>query len=87
MKEKFRTEVKEMAQKAKEASHQLAQVSTEQKNKALFEMAEEMERRQDQLIAENQRDLGLGEKAHLSPAMMDRLRVTLRSFRDGRGTS
>jgi len=72
----FSAEVKEMAQKAKRASHQLAQVSTEQKNKALFEMAEEMERSQDQLIAENQKDLGLGEKAHLSPAMMDRLRLT-----------
>jgi glutamate-5-semialdehyde dehydrogenase len=72
----FRTEVKEMAQKAKRASRQLAQVSTEQKNKALFEMAEEMERSKDQLIAENQKDLGLGEKAHLSPSMMDRLRLT-----------
>jgi len=72
----FSAEVKEMAQKAKRASHQLAQVSTEQKNKALFEMAEEMERSQDQLIAENQKDLGLGEKVHLSPAMMDRLRLT-----------
>lgn len=72
----FRAEVKEMAQKAKRAAHQLAQVSTEQKNKALFEMAEEMERSQDQLIAENQKDLGLGEKAHLSSAMMDRLRLT-----------
>jgi len=78
MKEKqdFRAEVTEMAQKARRASHELAQASTEQKNRALFEMAEEMERSQDQLIAENQKDLGLGEKARLSPAMMDRLGLT-----------
>jgi glutamate-5-semialdehyde dehydrogenase len=76
MKENFKAEMKEMARKAKEASQQLAQVSTDQKNNALFEMAEELERSQDQLIEENQKDLGAGEKAHLSSAMVDRLRLT-----------
>jgi glutamate-5-semialdehyde dehydrogenase len=76
MKANFRTEIEEMAQRAKGASYQLAQVSAERKNRALFEMAEETERSQDQLIAENQKDLRLGEKAHLSSAMMDRLKLT-----------
>ena len=47
MKEKmdFRTGVKEMAGRAKEASRQLAQLSTDVKNKALLEMAEDLERK------------------------------------------
>jgi glutamate-5-semialdehyde dehydrogenase len=72
----FRAEVKEMAKKAKEASHLLAQTSTDLKDKALFEMADELQRSRDPLIEENQQDLGAGEKAHLSSAMMDRLRLT-----------
>jgi len=78
MKEKrdFRAEIKEMAKKAKASSHQLAHVSSDLKDKTLFEMAEELERSRDLLIEENQKDLGAGEKAHLSSAMMDRLRLT-----------
>ena len=45
----FRTEVREMARKAKEASHRLAQLSTAIKNKALLEMAEDLERNQELL--------------------------------------
>jgi glutamate-5-semialdehyde dehydrogenase len=78
MKEKLdlRKEVKEMAEKAKEASHQLAQTSTDLKDKALSEMANELEQSREQLTKENEKDLAAGEKLHLSSAMMDRLRVT-----------
>jgi len=78
MKEKLdlRKEVKEMAKKAKEASHRLAQTSTDLKDKALFEMADELERSRERLIKENDKDLAAGEKLHLSSAMMDRLRLT-----------
>jgi glutamate-5-semialdehyde dehydrogenase len=72
----FRLEVREMAKKAKEASYQLARLSTDKKNKALCEMADDLERNRNLLIGENQKDLGAGEKAHLSSAMMDRLRLT-----------
>jgi len=72
----FRAEVREMARKAKEASHPLARLSTDKKNKALCEAADELERNQTLLIEENQKDLTAGEKAHLSSAMMDRLRLT-----------
>ena len=72
----FRLEVKEMAKKAKEASYQLARLSTDKKNKALCEMADDLERNRNLLIGENQKDLGAGERAHLSSAMMDRLRLT-----------
>ena len=76
MKMDFRQEVREMAKKAKESSYQLARLSTDKKNKALCEMADDLERSRNLLIEENQRDLAAGEKAHLSSAMMDRLRLT-----------
>ncbi|MGA2463900.1 MAG: glutamate-5-semialdehyde dehydrogenase [Thermodesulfobacteriota bacterium] len=72
----FRLEVKEMAKKAKEASYQLARLSTDKKNKALCEMADDLERNRNLLIGENQKDLGAGKRAHLSSAIMDRLRLT-----------
>ncbi|MEW6375650.1 MAG: glutamate-5-semialdehyde dehydrogenase [Thermodesulfobacteriota bacterium] len=72
----LRTEVREMARKAKEASHLLALLSTDIKNKALLEMGDDLERRSDLLIEENQKDLADGKRAKLSSAMMDRLRLT-----------
>ena len=69
-------EVREIAKRAKEVSRLLARLSTDTKNKALFEMADGLEKSQGFLIEENRKDLLVGEKAHLSPAMMDRLRLT-----------
>ena len=88
MKEKkdLRVKIKKMAKEAKEASHQLAQVPTVLKDRALLEMAEELERSQDQLIEENQKDLSAGEKSRLTSAMMDRLKLTpaiIRGMADG----
>ena len=71
-----RTEVRDMARKAKEASFRLAQLSTPTKNKALLMMAEDLERNQEGLIKENRKDLAAGEKAHLSSSLIDRLRLT-----------
>jgi len=78
MKEKmdFRAEVREMAGKAKEASHQLPRLSTDIKNRALFEMADDLERGRERLIEENRKDLSAAKKVSLSSAMMDRLRLT-----------
>ena len=75
-KKNLKAEVKEMARKAKEVSHRLAQLPTDLKNKALLEMAEDLVRGQDMLMKENQKDLAAGKRKHLSPAMMDRLRLT-----------
>ena len=78
MKEKrnLKTGVKEMARRAKEASRQLAQVSTAVKNEALLEMAEDLERNQEPLIEENRKDLVSAEKNRLSSSLIDRLRLT-----------
>jgi glutamate-5-semialdehyde dehydrogenase len=72
----FRTEVKEMARKAQEASHVLAKLTTAIKNKALLKMAGDLEDHQEWLIKENDKDLAIGEKTHLSSSMIDRLRLT-----------
>lgn len=72
----FRAEVGEMARRAKLACHPLAQLSSSIKNKALLEMADDLERQQEWLIKENQKDLTAGEKSHLSSALIDRLRLT-----------
>ncbi len=70
------TDVRKMARKAQEASRPLARLSTGIKNMALLAMAENLERNQERLIKENQKDLVAGEKAHLSSSLMDRLRLT-----------
>jgi len=69
-------EAKEMAKQAREVSRLLARLSTDTKNKALLEMADDLEKNQTFLIEENKKDLSAGEQAHLSSAMMDRLRIT-----------
>jgi glutamate-5-semialdehyde dehydrogenase len=72
----FATEVRGMARKAWEVSRLLARLSTAAKNKALLAMAEDLERNQERLMKENRKDLAAGEKAHLSPSLIDRLRLT-----------
>ncbi len=73
---KLKEEVRTLAQKAKAVSHYLANCSTDLKNKALLEMARALEKNRDFLMKENQKDLSFGKKAHLSLAMMDRLRLS-----------
>jgi len=72
----FATEVRGMARKAREVSRLLARLSTAAKNKALLAMAEDLEWNQERLMKENRKDLAAGEKAHLSPSLIDRLRLT-----------
>jgi glutamate-5-semialdehyde dehydrogenase len=70
------TEVRRMARKAQEASRLLARLSTTAKNKALLAMADHLERDQEWLMKENRKDLAAAERAHLSRALIDRLRLT-----------
>ncbi len=69
-------DVKEMARKAKEVSRVLGKLSTLKKNRALLEMAKGLEENQNFLFEANRTDLLAGEKACLSSAMIDRLRIT-----------
>jgi len=78
--------VTEKARKAKAASRQLANISTEIKNDALFKMAKGLEAEAAKLISENRKDLIEAEKKGLSRAMIDRLTLTpdrIKAMADG----
>lgn len=73
---KLKDELRALAKNAKTVSYYLAKCPTDLKNKALLEMAKALEQNRDFLMKENQKDLSAGREAHLSRAMMDRLRLT-----------
>ncbi|HUI45731.1 MAG TPA: glutamate-5-semialdehyde dehydrogenase [Nitrospirota bacterium] len=78
--------VSDKAKKAKAASRNLANISTEIKNNALFKMAAGLEKDAAKLISENRRDLMEAEKKNLSKAMMDRLTLNhdrIKAMSDG----
>jgi len=75
-----------LAETAKEASREIAWLSTDEKNAALLSMAGLLERRREEIEEANRKDLAAGEKAGLSAALLDRLRITperLRAMADG----
>ena len=78
--------VSDKAKKAKAASRNLANISTEIKNDALFKMAAGLEKESAKLISENRRDLIEAEEKNLSKAMMDRLTLShdrIKAMADG----
>lgn len=68
-------QIRELAQRARAAVPVLAQASTEAKNRALHAMADELLAARAEILAANAQDLAAGEKAGLSAAMLDRLRL------------
>ena len=69
-------QMEQMARQARAAAHALAGLSTEEKNRCLLEMANQIEAQADRIRQANQEDLVEGEKAGLSKAMLDRLALT-----------
>ncbi len=67
--------VKEIALEARAASLSLANVPSEQKNKAILRLAELIEENVATLQSENAKDLEAGEAAGLSGAMLNRLKL------------
>ena len=63
----------ELAVKAKEASRRLAQAGTAEKDRALLGMADAIERRSGEILAENAEDIAEGRSKGLSGALLDRL--------------
>jgi len=57
----------------KEASRKMMKFSTEQKNKALIFIAEELDKNRKTIIVENQKDLENAKKTSMSEAFIDRL--------------
>jgi len=66
----------EIGRKARTASRPLAIASTKSKNAALAAMAGAIERNEKAILEANAIDIANGEEAGLSPAMMDRLKLT-----------
>ncbi|CUB02385.1 glutamate-5-semialdehyde dehydrogenase [Marinomonas fungiae] len=65
----------EVGQKARAASRQLTRATTEQKNKALFAMADALEHARPRLKEENAKDLENGKLKGLEAALLDRLEL------------
>ncbi len=69
----IKTQVIEIAGKAKKASAALGRVNSEEKNNVLLRMAEALVKHSGFLIAENAKDLDHAVRTGLPAAMMDRL--------------
>ena len=68
-------QIRALAERARAATPALAQASADAKNRALHAMADELLASRAEILAANAQDLAAGEKAGLSGAMLDRLRV------------
>jgi glutamate-5-semialdehyde dehydrogenase len=63
----------DMGRRARAASRALVKLSTEQKNRILLAMADEIAKRESIILSENAKDIEAGRKNGLSAAMLDRL--------------
>jgi glutamate-5-semialdehyde dehydrogenase len=68
--------IRAIAQAAKQASHQIAVLSTSLKNQALLALADELVKKTSFIKEENEKDLRDAEEKGLSPAIIDRLTLT-----------
>jgi len=76
----------ELAAAARKASRKMAALSTDDKNSALFSMADLLERSREEIEDANLKDLEAGKDIGLSAALLDRLRITpdrLQAMADG----
>jgi glutamate-5-semialdehyde dehydrogenase len=61
--------------RAREASRELARLTTEEKNRCLLAMADALEKNRDAIRRENEKDMKAGAESGLTAAMLDRLRL------------
>ncbi len=76
------SEVIEKAKKAKAAKEELVHQPTEKKNEALSFIAEALRFKQDEILAENEKDIARGKEKGFSPALLDRLALTPERLND-----
>lgn len=70
------TDLQLLGRRAKAAARTLATTSTDQKNQALYAIADALEAAQAAILAANLADVEAGQQAGLSEALIDRLRLT-----------
>ena len=68
-------EMTSLATRAREASRELARLTTEERNRCLLAMADALEANRDAIRRENEKDMKAGAESGLSAAMLDRLRL------------
>src|SRR5690606_35718710 len=76
------SELIEKAKKAKTASQLLAKASTEQKNRALSIIFEQLIKEKAFILEENKKDLQAGKENGMSDSLLDRLKLTEQRIRD-----
>ena len=74
--------VRELAQRAKRASRVLAQLGTKEKNSLLVGMADELAAQEKAIRKANQEDVAAAKVAGTSGALLDRLELTEKRFRE-----
>jgi len=74
--------VRELAQRAKRASRVLAQLGTEERNSLLVGMADELDAQEKVIRKANQEDVAAARVAGTSGALLDRLELTEKRFRE-----
>jgi len=75
-------QIRDLCTRAKQASQELALLPARDKNRALMEIAEALERRAPEILKENRDDVEEGKAARLSDALMDRLMLDEDRIRD-----
>ena len=74
--------VREVAQRAKQGARVLAQLSTTEKNSLLLAMADELSAQEKKIRQANQEDMVAARAAGTSGALLDRLELTEKRFRE-----
>lgn len=74
--ESRKEEALRLGKRAKAASRQLARLSSEEKNRALCSMADQLERQSEYLVGENRKDLEAAKSAGIAGAVVDRIALT-----------
>jgi glutamate-5-semialdehyde dehydrogenase len=69
-------DLKQMVGNARAAAQQLRLADSETKNRALALLADRIEVEAEVILAANAKDVALGDESELSPALLDRLRLT-----------
>ena len=72
----MRENVKDMARKTKQASYFLANVSSFHKNQFLLQLADNLERYEEEIKKENRRDLGRAKDMGMQSSLLDRLELS-----------
>ena len=72
----LKTEIAAMGRRAFDAKYELQRMSKEEKNRILLEVADELVKSTDELLAENDADIKRGIEASMHEGLLDRLRLT-----------